>query len=1273
MGVQPDVPDNLGTRVAAQQDVSDTLGAQATGFRSGSAGTSKSQITPPLDLSEGRRLVESPLDLSVKTRKRCADTTDYEDMIGRGGVLPDAAMAKRPCLSKQFSPGHMAQTIAQENAAAEKQMAEVATMSRLAQHHKHQQQHQQQQQHHQQQLMVRKMTPGSQKYSSGNSIQMSPTAIQQHEMERHIAQQSRQMQLLAPAQTMRPHPSPTQYSPHLASPQQASLQRRQSSPYEMSHPIGVQMPLTASQTESVALKGFFEPTHKVTVNAASNQAMGPVSRSSQQHVSMPQIMSTERALSHSAARSMVGMASEHKVHEEHRQPTASYPHTSVYQRCQSGRMVSSSLARSPSGGGQVNELELLQHRQYPIQQSNAQRHYQREHSQAQKSPLPHSNQEQQRLAMMMEMQKQESHKRQYPEKDAGMSPYSNTIVRHVAFPEGSIRHEKQEMSVRCMKVGQPVPLPEIHQAHAQTLERVQAVPSHSDLYRSRQVQESRQYIDTVAVSTAMGNSVRNLPPSASIRYETNARLRHPDQYEKHLMPGIPSTEIIPMHPSVIQRPQGYIPPRIVRRESADTAPNRRPSERDRMHQSQSVVHADFNSEQVSVRHEMSVRGNRSHYGPSRDILSGRDVLRIQQRAAEQRHNEMHLSTKHHSKPVDSIAGEGLSYSERRRSLTESNSTRPHSGEGTRSATTSERARLISPPGRDIPNHSGPSSSKDLVGPVQSPRASSSYSGSSGNTHQGRSITKGTSGMNKVQHEDLLSQILMRELKKPNDDDEINPFANRSLLQEFERSSTNSPSRSSAKPSQPEVEACKQVVVNKSESVTTIVKESVETVTSKSDSSYTLPLQIAIPGHKTNAQASGSSERTSVIANVKQEPPAAVPPKPQRFMSRKQMILSAFRQEEDLHKNTVDIDKDEKVPMESSKYASMKLEKDSSHCPPSPKMPILSPQERSRNTGTPIVSPAPVEQQPPNLENLSSSSNGSPSSDKGQEKMKSLEEHLHRMISNALNKDSKESNDVVEAISREIQTQGHKLFVTRQSSITRNIPVANVAPIVHGKVVSETTDSHQDDTTKDDSETQKTECVETDIDDEDAKIAEVVTRSIFGDRFDTVTKSEQREQIRDKTKELNTSAIENSQELKNESPFEENSESLRMSPGLKKLMLYRHRDSGDSTNVNSGFMSSQDNLDEFSGDSVSKCSESTHKRKKVEKNRNVFGALNKLVAEEYDDRNYTAVSEDHTDSIPDVKRHQKNTCWTGYPNEEDDNTELVSFIKNTELVSFIKKM
>ena len=1240
--------------------------AGAGGFRPASVGTTKNLVTPPLDLSEGRRHVESPLDLSVKTRKRCADTTDFEDIMGRAGLLSDAIVAKRSCLSKRdftYPPGHHGQVVSQEKI-SEKHLADMKMIhhqkQQQQQHQIHQQQQHQQQQQQHHALMRSKMGPAQQKFPTVAGIQMSPTAmVQQLELERQIAQQSRQMPMSAPAQPMRPHPSPSQFSPHLASPQQSPLQRRQSSPYDMPHPPAPQMPPTASQTESVALKGFFEPTQRVTVNAAPNQSMVPTSRQSHPHASMQQqMMSPERALSHNAARGMAGLPADHAVHEEHRQPPSGYPPSSMYQRGSTGRMVPAIPAKSPSGPGHLTELEMMQQRQLQYQmqhhQSNPSKHFPREQSvtQTQKSPLPPHAAQDQRLAMMMEIQKQESRKMQFPE--------TATIVRQVAYPEGSIRHEKGELNVRCMKVGQPVPLPEIHQSHTQTLERVQG---HPDMYRSRHQPETRPYVDAVAVSSATDTNVRSLPSTTGMRYQVS-RYRHPDHFEKqHSMPGLPVTEAMPVHPSVIQRPQGYIPPRIVRRESADTVPVRRPSERDRMQPNIPGVHPDFHPDHISIRQEMSMRGHRSHHGTSKDMLSGRDVLRIQQRAAEQRHSEMHISTKHHSKPIDIVVGDVHVFSERRRSLTDINSSRPHPNESIRRPPSADRGRLMSPPSQPVP-----SSSKEPANIMQSPRATTSYNNSktesaNSSSHAGRSITKGTSGISKTQQkDDFLSQFLMRELKKTNDDDSINPFANRSLLQEFDRSSNNSsPVRATTKPTQPEVEAKKEpvTVVENPKKTESVASESTESSdTNKPDSSYTLPLQIAIPGHKTNAQAPVSSERTSVIANPKVEPSTVEPPKPQKFMSRKQMILSAFRQDEDLNKKTVDIDKDEKVPVESSKFALMKLEKESSHyTPPSPKMPILSPQERSRNT--PLVSPAPTEQQPPNLENLSNSSSGSANGEKGKEKMSSLEEHLHRMISHALNKDSKESNNekfVVEAMCREIQTQGHKLFVSRQSSITRNIPVANVAPIIHGKVMPESTDPQLDDTTKEESETQKTECVDTDLDDEDAKIAEVVTRSIFGDRLGRPEEmSDQQEQSQNKTDDqIQTSAIDNTQELDNESAFDENSNSMRMSPGLKKLMLYRHRDTGDCSSGNGESVTHQDNVSEVSVESVSKSSDSGHKRKHVETNRNVFGALNEIVAQQCSDRTSPPVEQDHemTDSTK-AKRHQKNIGWTGYQNEDDD--------------------
>lgn len=1172
-------------------------------------------------------------------------------------LLPEAAMAKRQCLPKRdytYPPSHPSQTIPQQHIALEKQIAmeKQIEMNKLAQ-----------QQHHQKhQLHMRsKVPPGPQKYSPAPAIQLSPGAmVQQHsEHDRHpVTQHGRPVHFGGTSQTLRPHPSPSQFSPHHGGPQQAAGQRRQSSPYEIPASVQVQVPSTAKQTESVALKGFFEPTHKVTVNAAANPTLGTSSRPTQQHVSMPQMIPSERALSQAAARGMPGYSNEHAVHEDPRQPSAGYPHTSVYQRSPGGRLGPVPLPRSPSGP--VSDLELMQQRQMQFQlqqqqqQSQAQKHFHREQkiTPPQKSPLSPQDQ---KVAMMMELQKQETRKVQYPDKEP-ISPYSSAIVRQTAYPEGSIRHEKPDMGLRCMKVQQPVPLPEIHQTHAQTFERIQSNSSHSDTYRSRQQGDSRSFMETAVPAPTAGTSIRNLP--SSIRYEPNTRYRISEQYEKHQLPGIPLSEPVPMHPSVIQRPQGYIPPRIVRRESSDSSSARRPSDRDRMYPTQTGVMADYVSEQMSVRHELSVRGNRPQYGPSKDILSGRDVLRIQQRAAEQRSNEMQISSRHHSKNSETpgSAVETPGYSERRRSLTDINNSRPHSSEAMRSTPSVERGRLLSPQGREMPGSSGSSSSKSMAGHPAPSRSSSGY-----NVISGRSITKGTSGVNKSHQGDFLSQFLMRELKKPNDEETINPFANRSLLEEFDRTANASASRAPDKQARAENETStnKQSVVEKTVSQVPETKESDDSNASKSDSSYTLPLQIAIPGHKTNTQLPGSSEPSRVseqsraTTSVKQETSTPAPPKPQKFMSRKQMILNAFRQEEDLNKNTVNIDKDEKVPMESAKYVSMKLEKDSSqYCPPSPKMPILSPQERSRNT--PLVSPAQIEQPPPSLEN-SSSTSGQASGEKGKDNIRSLEEHLHRMISNALNKDSKEANekDVVETVCRELQNQGHKLFVSRQTSVTRNIPVANVAPIVHGKLMPESLDTQHDDKTKQENENQKTETVDSEIDDEDAKIAEVVTRSIFGDnlgRFDTRVKTEPSEQDRDGSNdnEQNSAMDEKVPVGNDESPFDENSSSMRMSPGLKKLMLYRHRDMCE-TSTNASSVNSEDNASEITENIAKSTSDSGNHKKHSETNRNVFGALSEL-AQQCSQRKSVG-NVDFTGHLLE-QQDEESTRGSGYQDEED---------------------
>jgi hypothetical protein len=515
--------------------------------------------------------------------------------------------------------------------------------------------------------------------------------------------------------------------------------------------------------------------------------------------------------------------------------------------------------------------------------------------------------------------------------------------------------------------------------------------------------------------------------------------------------------------------------------------------------------------------------------------------------------------------------------------------------------------------------------------------------------------------------DPFSQYLMRELKKTDDDRSVNPFANRSLLEEFDRSANSSPVDKTKSAQVDQFEKLDLVERSKASSIKEMSKVDTN-ISDKEDTSYTLPLQIAIPGHKAETSSSATvasscltssvttsssiaTARSSVIASSKSDTNVSKNPK---LMSRKHMILSAFRQEEEDLKNTnntVNIDQNEKVPMESAKYAARKSDKESNQhgYPSSPKMPILSPQERNRTT--PLVSPAVGE--PPNLEDSSKTNQGNDSSKK---EINSLEEHLHRLISDAVKGSvNKDKESVYESVRRELSSQPQsKVFLSRQLSQTKNIPVANVAPIVHGKAISDALEGRD-----------KTLAgkLDDDFDEEDVKMADIVTRSLFGDQgiFSKELKRENDESI-STTQENEAERSDSNISLPSfnaETLYDENSNSKRMSPGLKKLMLYRHRDTATSSSEKNSETISNINKKSKSWPAM-KNESSLLCEKQVKhpkgKGRNVFGAFSEIVAQQSNSE--LNPSESANDNATDAHGTTERAMqWTKFYQDESDRRDI----------------
>ncbi|XP_053403922.1 serine-rich adhesin for platelets-like isoform X2 [Mercenaria mercenaria] len=1239
---------------------------QMTVFKS----SSKSHLTPPLDLSEGRRQVESPLDLSVKTRKRCADTTEYGE-ITRHSVLSEATMAKRLCVTRDYAypqghPNFNLETPFHGDSMARNKII-------------------------QKQLAMNKYPTALHKTSSQTSPSSLATQQQYADIQRqHLTQQTTRQLHLAQSQKLRT----SQYGMAGAavSQQMHSAIQKSHVPYES---IATVKRSPQSMTESVALKGFFEPTQKVTVNANSTQQTGHIS----QQPAYPRLPAEQRIVG-PTSRILTGKSSELGDFDD-RSRQLPYPNTTMYQR------QVPEVNRSFSGQtSTVNDIELMQQKTIQYQrQIQAQKSREQLAMLSQKMMTP---QDQQKMAYFMhDMQKQaESRVSQTQAATQGLygsrgqhSPYtqSRQPASATASYQDSLRKERGDYSsqARCIRVGQPVPLSDIHQEHSHALEQVHAVQNRPDLiaqqqivaetnkYNARNKETSYPSQQAMLNVARMQHTIRYEPPP--VRYgipkETN------ESSANYMVRNEPNSAGLALHhPSVIQRPQGYIPPRVVRgsgRATESTA-HRVSSE------SQQMQRFDYSSDQTNrIRQEIVAARDRS-YSQKHDMLSGKEVMKIQQRVAEQRgdasfsgaaaHNKNYTKTVQHRDASEhaqsAFPGSSSKNSVRRRSFQEQQGRDP--ADYSRSVSSDGHERRHSFSKSPVSPNSGSNTQKHDVGGGSERQMISLKTCPSE-----RSITKGTSGLTKGSSDmDPFSQFLMRELKKTDDDKLVNPFANRSLLEEFDRSANSSPVH---KTDSAQLDlSVKKENIESSKKIGSKETSNIDTnVTKSEDSSYTVPLQIAIPGHKvspptstatsssssssltssSSSSSSFSTARSSVIASSKTENNSSKHPK---LMSRKQMILNAFRQEEEDLKNTtntVNIDQNEKVPMESAKYAARKSDKESNQhgYPSSPKMPILSPQERNRNT--PLVSPAVGE--PPHLEDSSRTGQGSDSSKK---EINSLEEHLHRLISDAVKGSvNKDKESVYETVRRELSSQPQgKVFLSRQLSQTKNIPVANVAPIVHGKAVADALEG------RDKNVAGK---IDSDFDEEDDKMADIVTRSLFGDQvlFDKEFKrseTDNNDSVQVK-QELDTEGEKSDSNLSlpsfnADSLFDENSNSKRMSPGLKKLMLYRHRDNSNSGNEKSNGKSSMMNKKSKSWPAMVKNEPVLERDRQIKslksKGRNVFGAFSEIVAQQSSSE---MGPENPGDSAKGLRRSTETALqWTQYHQDEAESRDII-MVSNTD--------
>lgn len=582
--------------------------------------SNKSHLTPPLDLSEGRRHVESPLDLSVKTRKRCADTTEYGEIVRHN--MSEATMAKRLCVTRDYAYPQGHPSFNQESYSSEKPFQEDPVgRSKLIQ---------------QKQLSLNKYSPVLHKPNS----QVSPPSHAQHhyaEMQRqHISQQARQTHLSHQQKTRA-----GQYSINntTVSQQMHSAMQKGHVPYE-SVPTTVKRN-PHNMTESVALKGFFEPTQKVTVNATSNQPTSHLPQQSQYQ----RLPTSDQRIVGPGSRALPGKSTEQTDYEEHSRHST-FPNTAVYQRQVPAVNTNYNLPASTVSG--LEQLQQEQQLQYQRHLAKTQREQIALFSQLNREKML-KTQEQQKIAYFMEFQKQPEGRIPQTAVQSHFtgrgqhSPYTRQQASATTSYQESLRKDRSDFSpARCIRVGQPVPLSDIHQEHTHALEQVHTVQNRPDIVAQQLGADTGNYSSRnketpFPSQQAMLNAAR-MPHT--IRYEPTMRYGISKETTESAASFIARNETsntgMNLHPSVIQRPQGYIPPRIVRGNGRTSETGTSRISIDRVSEPHAVSRFEFNAEQSNrIRQELVAR---DRAGPHKhnDMLSGKEVMKIQQRVAEQR-------------------------------------------------------------------------------------------------------------------------------------------------------------------------------------------------------------------------------------------------------------------------------------------------------------------------------------------------------------------------------------------------------------------------------------------------------------------------------------------------------------------------------------------------------------------------------------------------------------------------------------------------------------
>ncbi|KAK3605378.1 hypothetical protein CHS0354_040976 [Potamilus streckersoni] len=335
----------------------------------------------------------------------------------------------------------------------------------------------------------------------------------------------------------------------------------------------------------------------------------------------------------------------------------------------------------------------------------------------------------------------------------------------------------------------------------------------------------------------------------------------------------------------------------------------------------------------------------------------------------------------------------------------------------------------------------------------------------------RSITKGTSGAIKPDQRnkmETLDSYITRAFQELDESERKESKRSVSILEAI---------KSSESKTDVSVKSENRSVGIKKETYVILTNDKKDDEKPKSEgtgmTNFSTQLSIAIPS---------SANASSLVAECSMIKPGGSILNPKHY-SKKHKILNAVKQDEDL-KEMVETNLDRKPtiplppPPPPSSVDLLKrmerqipvggkdMETDYLNCPGSPKMPILSPQENQATPST--VSPAIRE--PPTLEPPTNSSQTFI--------LDSLGKHFSKLITDAVKgvgafaeKPEKDTNIVTEPFLTGHETDPQpdidvkdkttsfssatfpsKAFLSRQNSVTKNIPVANVAPIVHGKVV-----------------------------------------------------------------------------------------------------------------------------------------------------------------------------------------------------------------------------